>query len=69
MVNMFIPCVANKYVVEEDEDKLSQKFNKHGIHQSLECHGDIGEAEWHDKPLIQALVSVEYSLKLVFWFH
>ena len=42
---------------------MTKMISKDVIHEKLECHRGVGEAEGHDHKFIMAIVSMEHDLK------
>lgn len=67
---MLLPSLAvDKYVIEENENKLARDLLKDMVHQALECAGSICEAEGHDKILVVAVVCLKGGLEDVSFRH
>jgi len=64
------PGVAvDEDVVEENKDKATQERAQHLIHESLEHRRCIGQPDWHDQELVEALMHAERGLVDVLQVH
>jgi hypothetical protein len=70
MPEMLAPRVAeDQDVVEEDEHEDTDEVLEGVIHEHLECHRCVGEAEGHHQEHEVVVVCPEDRLLIVRWLH
>lgn len=66
---VFHSCTVNEYIIQEDQNKFSQKWLQHLVHNALKGGRCIGEAKGHHLELVISLMGLESSFVLIFWMH
>ena len=60
---------VHQYVIQKNQDKLSQEWAQNVIHDALKCCWCIGEAKRHDSELKMAMVCFKSCFVLLSSFH
>jgi hypothetical protein len=50
---------VDEHIIQVDDDADVEHIGEDVIHEALESSGGVGQSEWHNKPLKQAIAGAE----------